>query len=377
MAFAELAVECERLARDFGRLALADVSGAIVTERELKWCRRPIPRIKDYDRLGARITAKPRDGVIFGWADGCELSDMAPQSAEESVSAPVWYGPINCEPSLNYVGQSVVMESGWSTLHEWELSGANASHAFDLLERTGQWTQKRWGWLSRLLWPGRESVAGKSCWPDVVSQVSELARDATLPRPEWSVIVGEYRAWWPVAIWKRRERFSLGGHHCTPEDIERIGEDPEVVLARRKHWLRDSETALEWLANKFRNHEQPVAPVVVPADPVVEDGLYDAERLFVWGGRRYETLTPRMIRVLRLLLDERKKGFPDVSLGTIEGVAKVCITGGMHNQVFKVKRKGWPRGMLHPVHVVVISVGSGVYRFIDPKKVPDKVPGCS
>ena len=67
MAYAELAAECERLAVDFGRLALADVSGEFVTERELKWCRRPIPRMTDYDRLGARITAKPRDGVIYGW----------------------------------------------------------------------------------------------------------------------------------------------------------------------------------------------------------------------------------------------------------------------------------------------------------------------
>ncbi len=81
MAYADLAVECERLARDFGRLALADVSGAIVTERSLTWCRRPIPRVTDYERLRARITAKPRHGVITGYANGCELSDLAPQTA--------------------------------------------------------------------------------------------------------------------------------------------------------------------------------------------------------------------------------------------------------------------------------------------------------
>jgi hypothetical protein len=138
-----------------------------------------------------------------------------------------------------------------------------------LLERAGQWTQKRWGWLSRLLWPGRESVAGQSCWPDVVNQVSELARDATLPKPKWSVIVGKYRSSWPVEMWKRRDEFTLGEPQYTPEDVERIGEDPEVVLASRKHWLRDSETALEWLANKFRNLEQPVAPVVVPAESLL------------------------------------------------------------------------------------------------------------
>jgi hypothetical protein len=378
MEIANLATECERLARDFGRLALADVSGSIVTERELTWCREPVPRVRDYWRLQQRITAEPvglNRGRVRGSTDGLELSDLRPQTVEEELSAPVWYGPFDCTPIVNTAGQSMVMESGWSTSHEWDLAGANATHAYELLERAGEWTSRRWGYLSRLLWPGRDSVAGKSCWPDVVNQVSELARDATLPRPVWLVRVGENCEWWPVAMWKTRDEWQLGGPRYTAEDVERIREDPEVVLFERKHWLRDSETALEWLAKQFAN-EQTVAPEVVPVDPVVVDGLYEDEKLFVWGGIRYETLAPRMIRVLRLLLDERRKGFPDVSLDRIEK-AQVCITGGMHNQVFKVNRKGWPIGELHPVNKVVLHVGSGVYRLIDPKKVPDKVPDCS
>jgi hypothetical protein len=123
--------------------------------------------------------------------------------------------------------------------------------------------------------------------------------------------------------------------------------------------------------------EQSAAPGDAQSMRLLDDGLYEDEKLFVWGEIRYETLAPRMVRVLRLLLDERRKGFPDVSLDRIEKDAQVCITGGMHNQVFKVNRKGWPIGELHPVHKVVLPIGSGVYRLIDPKKVPDKVPDCS
>ncbi len=308
MEIANLATECERLARDFGRLALADVSGSIVTERELTWCREPVPRVRDYWRLQQRITAEPvglNRGRVCGCADGLELSDVRPQTVEEELSAPVWYGPFDCMPIVNTAGQSMVMESGWSTSHEWDLAGANATHACELLERAGEWTWGRWGDLSRLLWPGRGSVAGKRCWPDVVNQVSELARDATLPRPVWLVRVGKNCEWWPVAMWKTRDEWQLGEPRYTAEDVERIGEDPEVVLFERKHWLRDSETALEWLAKQFAN-EQTVAPVFeqpVAPDKVsdLEDGLYRSKDLFVWDGKHYDGLTDQMMIALELL----------------------------------------------------------------------------
>jgi len=227
----------------------------------------------------------------------------------------VWYGPIESEPVVNSAGQSMVMEPGWSTLHEWELSGANASHAYELLERAGQWTQMRWGCLSRLLWPGRGSVAGNICWPDVVNQVSELANNATLPRPEWSVIVGENRAWWPVAMWKRRDEFTLGEPQYTAEDVERIGEDPEVVLSARKHWLKDSETALEWLADKLKNQEQIVAPVVVAVDPVVTKPTGRRGRLPKAESQLLETNMMARLREHPTLMDDPEQ------LATLTGVS--------------------------------------------------------
>ena len=364
----DLASECEQLARDFGRLALADVSGAIVTERRLRWCRRPVPRIKDYERLRARISAKPRDGMQVDGADGCELADLAPQTADEMLSAPVWYGPIGSEPFVNIFGHSMVMESGWSTLHEWEIGGTNASHAASLLERAGEWTFNRWGWLSELLWPGRGSVAGShgNCWLDVVNQASKLANNANLPRPNWSVIVGEYRSWWPVAMWKIRDEWQLGEPQYTPEDFERIGDDPEVVLASRKHWLKDSETALEWLANKLRNQEQTIAPVVVPADPVAEDGLCLSSRVLTWGGVRY-SLTPNQMAAVKVLYDAYSKGKPDVGLAEVKNKCDSAALSDSFAKVFQIKRNG--KKSYNPVLSIIESSSQGTYRLKDTKKV--------
>jgi len=103
-------------------------------------------------------------------------------------------------------------------------------------------------------------------------------------------------------MWKRRDEFSLDGSQFTAEDVERIGEDPEVVLSARKNWLTDSETALDWLAKQFLK-EQPVAPVVVASERESElaDGLYRSKELFVWDGKHYRELTDQMMIALELL----------------------------------------------------------------------------
>jgi hypothetical protein len=382
MEIANLAMECERLARDFGRLALADVCGGIVTERELTWCREPVPRVRDYWRLQQRITAEPvglNRGRVCGYADGLELSDVRPQTVKEELSAPVWYAPFDCTPIVNTAGQSMVMESGWSTSHEWDLAGANATHAYELLERAGEWTLGRWRELSRLLWPGRGSVAGKSCWPDVVNQVSELAHDATLPRPSWCVIVGPYHEWWPIEMWKTRDEWQLGEPRYTAEDVERIREDPEVVLFERKHWLRDSETALEWLVKQFRK-EQPVAPGVEQAVAPVfsselpEHNLDNVSKVLHWFGKDYEPLERNMFSVIQILYEHFKKGeaYEWVSLDFLRGrlLDVRALDRGMA-EVFAIrknvtiKRKTKRLSESHPVFVEVVDRrgGAGDYSY--------------
>lgn len=352
-AAADMVAECERLARAFGRLA--DVDGAIVTERWLTLSRRPRVRVDDYPRFLRKQAVAP--GFVCGNSKGVELGDVPPQTAEEWESAPMWYVPLTGEPVVNSVGQSLVLKSGWASEHEYELSGARASRAVELLRSAGVWTANRWGVLSRLLWPGRGSVATDYCWPDVVNRVAELAHDATLPRPNWCVIVGKYRAWWPVEMWKTRDDWQLGEPRYTPEDVERIGDDPEVVWAKREQWLQDSETALEWLAKQLMG-KQPVAPE--PEGPV--DGLSDDGLTLRWGGRLF-AIKPTAALVIGLLVDSFNRGFPYLSEDYLKTEAETQTD--MRTMVRD--------GLL--TDVVIREVGpdgkniKGKWGLIDPKKI--------
>lgn len=254
-AAAELVLEAEGLARDFGRMFSLDVSGSIETERWATLSRRPVERNRlTPERLQERSRASA-SGEVFGGGEGVELRSLSPQTVEEWERAEVFYDAMGA-PVVNSAGDSLVIDPGWSTIHDYQLSGAHRTKAVELLRRASEWAMKRWRILSPMLWPGRGSVCNQLSWPDVVNRVSELANDATLPRPEWYVKVGPYAAWWPVPMWKRRAEFQLGKPQYTPEDEERIGDDPELVYYRREHWLRDSETALEWLGRQWAKPEK-------------------------------------------------------------------------------------------------------------------------
>ena len=357
-AAADMAAECDRLARAFGRLALAQVSGAIVTERRLNLSRRPDGRVDDCERL--RRQKEP--GAISGWSNGCVIADLKPQTIEEWESARTWYFPRTGEPVLNSAGQSLVLKSGWSTTHLYSLVGANAAHAENLLKQAGVWAANRWGELSWLLWPERGSVATDCCWPDVVNRVSEVAGSSCkdLPRPRWSVLVGPYRALVDVQIWRRWK--SSGFLRLSPEDVKRIGDDPELVFCEREHWLRDSETALEWLANRL-HEKQPVERE--PERPA--DALHESGRVLIWGGVSY-SLTPNQFAVVRVLHTAYVKGLPDVSLNELRNKCDIAaLKDESFAKVFQVKRGG--KKSYNPVRNVIVSVTQGTYRLSDPKKV--------
>jgi hypothetical protein len=119
------------------------------------------------------------------------------------------------------------------------------------------------------------------------------------------------------------------------------------------------EAALAYHATEER--QKKLAPGGFP-----DDGLCEMSRTIVWGGRTFDGLTPKIVRVFKLLIDAREKGFPDVAKSQIEKFS--ATEGGTKGQVFKLNRKGWPP--LHPAHVLMIDNGNGTYRIIEPSKVP-------
>lgn len=100
-------------------------------------------------------------------------------------------------------------------------------------------------------------------------------------------------------------------------------------------------------------------------DPIPPgDGLYRVEKCFVWGGQRFERLTPKMIEILQLFETQYRKGFPLVSLDLIKNQSKYQVDGSFVNQAFKQNRKGEPK--INPVADLIKMESPGHYRLIDP-----------
>jgi hypothetical protein len=128
--------------------------------------------------------------------------------------------------------------------------------------------------------------------------------------------------------------------------------------------LRTDAGALIRLIERAR--DVAVAPQAVPAgDP--GDGLFANERCFIWGGRRFDRLTPKMIKVLAVFDDQTRDGFPIVNLQTIELKTGIRFDGAFISQAFKQHRKGEPP--IHPVANAIEYVGRGEYQLVKPQKL--------
>lgn len=100
------------------------------------------------------------------------------------------------------------------------------------------------------------------------------------------------------------------------------------------------------------------------------DGLHPDERCLIWGGKKYERLTPKMISILDVMIEQFKKGFSNVSLDLIRQKKKINFDGSFIQEAFKQNRRGEPK--LHPVSKVIEKVADGEYRLIDPiVKIPE------
>jgi hypothetical protein len=217
---------------------------------------------------------------------------------------------------------------------------------------------------------------------------------------------------------KQPEQLSLrdfvdNGHrrYCAPNSaIPELDAMPipyfGIPIATLDTWLQLETLVLrEWMQVPKRQ-EQCVATIEIPdarsetpslADPPVnraatfdvvneppepiekmlpDDGLDEIARAVTWGGKTFDDLAKRMVGFFRVILAERRKGIEVVPRDLIEQSAKDYLSSAELSQVFKVNRKDWPRGKLHPAHCLVERVGTG-YRMIDKAKVPDKVPGRS
>ena len=114
------------------------------------------------------------------------------------------------------------------------------------------------------------------------------------------------------------------------------------IIAVLFELLKSIDFAMGWGLDKpshpfyWQEYEKhPQAETIAADDGVLSDGLYRADALFVWDGKRYEWLTDTMMDVLELLY----KSYPDaVKPSAIENKISVIPEGGF-KKVFRVNRK--------------------------------------
>lgn len=243
----DIASEIKSLERDFGRLFLADVKVQLITERKLNWRSSP--------KTGGGLRNSHADDLHpgrFSFQQGLRVGDITPKTIEEWNRCRVWYD-VSGTPIVNSVGDSLILEPGWSTIHSLYISGTHSEQTEALIERASHWAAQRFRQIAPLLWPRHciEEYGRTAVWLDVVDRVAELANLADLPSPEWFVYIGE-RTRMSTEAWHRRDEiFPRPAKPYSEADLERIGEIPEVVYATRDNILGDSERALRWLLTRL------------------------------------------------------------------------------------------------------------------------------
>ena len=295
----QLLREIGDLRQDFERLYLADAKGKIETHREATLSRSAIPKPSmTFAQLHNRNSRN--QATCFGGGEGVELKDKQPQTIEEWQAAPTFYARRTGEPILNSACQSLVLLNGWTSFHNYELSGSHANETEAAIMRTNKWVWERRKFVKLALFPERNTTFRDGfCWPDVVLQAAEQG-DATSTLTQWKVGIGAVefvenadgietlqatcnRRFLTVSVelWNRRHDDEWTWNSMvepfasiTKADELYIGDEPEIYYCERdmKTFLRDSELALDWLSRRVQSDTKPIATKAVKSKSTKKAG---------------------------------------------------------------------------------------------------------
>lgn len=341
------------LSNDFGRLFATDCEALLLTERAYWPSRYPEPR----------DPAAPLWGSDPGWerilcGAGLDVAPAPMRSAEDANGGSVFYDRAG-RPVVNSVGESLIGAPGWADVHSIRLKGPGSLRASESIDRANQWAIEAANDLAPILWPGKSMTFRSFCWPDVVAGVADLAGRSTLKPSDWYVTAAGQS--YSLMVWRRRADFELGGPMVPPEIAERIGDEPENIWAKRPAFLRDSETAAQWLIDRLA---EPVGNEIEPDDPRADCSFDPDSRVLVWFGESY-SLTRNMADVVCVLFEAWERGRPEVSLDQLRNSVDASALDESLGKVFQRRIGG--KKITHPVWGVIESVGQGVYRLADPK----------
>ncbi len=231
------------LSNDFGRLFATDCEALLLTERAYWPSRYPEPR----------DPAAPLWGSDPGWerilcGAGLDVAPAPMRSAEDANGGSVFYDRAG-RPVVNSVGESLIGAPGWADVHSIRLKGPGSLRASESIDRANRWAIEAANDLAPILWPGKSMTFRSFCWPDVVAGVADLAGRSTLKPSDWYVTAAGQS--YSLMVWRRRVDFELGGPMVPSEVADRIGDEPENIWAKRPAFLRDCETAAQWLIDRL------------------------------------------------------------------------------------------------------------------------------
>lgn len=347
---AAVVADLQVLATDFGRLFATDCECRLTTDRAIWPSRYPEPADPPVMR------SSDGEGGLAG--AGLEVQPLFVRSAEDAKRAEVFYDRSG-RPWVNSLGEPTVVAPGWADVHLVKLRGPGALRAAEVIDRANAWVFDSRAVLAPILWPGKSMTFRSFCWPDVVAGVADLAGRSTLKPSDWYVTAAGQS--YSLMVWRRRVDFELGGPMVPSEVADRIGDEPENIWAKRPAFLRDSETAAQWLIDRLA---EPVGDEIEPDDPRADCSFDPDSRALVWFGESY-SLTRNMADVVGVLFKAWECGRPEVSIDQLRNSVDASALDESLGKVFQRRIGG--KKITDPVWGVIESVGQGVYRLADPK----------
>ncbi len=146
---------------------------------------------------------------------------------------------------------------------------------------------------------------------------------------------------------------------------EYLCEDTITASSLVAKWLSKNDWPFEGLVEI----EQSDTPEEV-SEPKYE--FFPKERTIRIGCLQFDRMTPKMVEILSVFVEQYEKGFPVVDLVMIRNRTKYRFDGSFLPQAFKQNRKGEPP--MHPEACLIMRVSDGKYRLMDSKEVKNKVP---
>ncbi len=234
----KLSTDLESIKGLFSRLFNSDVTATAWTYRKFFPHRRPTP---------PELGPLPEHSFISRHK-GIQLA------AGVSVE-PVYCNPNDPAPTEVFFdsrGQPwpMIARQGWRDRMSILSDGDRQQRFAETLKKANTIVFDYWSFFRTVFFPYSDEPGSESAelWASVVNEVAERAGLSTLPRPDWQVNCSG--GWIPAHCWRDRKKlFPLDDFpgYITPEDEERVGEIPELVIAERKAFIQDSEAAAGWL----------------------------------------------------------------------------------------------------------------------------------